>query len=245
LRVLGFTLAISLATGVAFGLVPALGVLRLDVNEGLRDAGRGSPHRQRLRRTLVVAETALALVLLVGAGLLVKSFSTLAAAAPGFDPEHLVTMRLELPEARYRELDEQRRFRARLVESLNGLPGVRAALVSELPMGGEWLTHNLAIEGRPPPPVRTQPPLLPPSSPLRALPLAAGPGVGPADDVTAPPVVVVNDAFVRRYFPDADPLGARIRWARGEAPWMTIVGVVGDVKHFGLDKPELPAAYDP
>ena len=249
LRVLGFTLALSLATGVLFGLVPALGVLRLDVNEGLYDSGRGSPHRQRLRRTLVVAETALALVLLVGAGLLVKSFSTIATAAPGFDPAGLVTMRLELPESRYRGLDDQRRFRARLVEALNALPGVQAAMVSELPMGGEWLTHNFVIEGRPPLRVGTEPDLLTRTIAgdyfrVMGIPLRAGRGFSPADDDRAPPVVVVNEAFARRYFPDADPLGARIRWARGEPTWMTIVGVVGDVRHFGLDKPEQPAAYD-
>ncbi len=249
LRVLGFTLAISLATGVVFGLAPALGVLRLDVNEGLRDSGKTGAHRQRLRRTLVVAETALALVLLVGAGLLVKSFSTVATADPGFDPKGLVTMRIELPEARYHGFDEQRRFRKQLIEFLNAIPGVQAAMVSELPMGGEWLTHNFVIEGRPPLRVGTEPDLLTRTVAgdyfrVMGIPLLAGRGFAPADVSDAPPVVVVNEAFVRRYFPESDPLGARIRWARGEPIWMTVVGVVGDVKHFGLDKPEQPAAYD-
>ncbi len=145
--VLSFTLGVSVLTGLVFGLVPALSASRLDVNEALKEGGRGGAGvvRHRVRSLLVVTETALALVLLVGAGLLVKGFWRLRSVEPGFDPENLLTMRVELPEARYEEIPKQTQFRRELLERLNSLPGVEAAMVSELPLSGDQLTHNFVI----------------------------------------------------------------------------------------------------
>jgi putative ABC transport system permease protein len=248
--VLAFTFGVALLTGVVFGLVPALGASRIDVNAALKEGGRGAQGgaRQRARSLLVVSELALALMLLVGAGLLIKGFWRLRSVGPGLDPSNLLTMRLELPEARYKEIPKQTEFRRQLIERLNALPGVEAAMVSELPLSGDFLTHNLAIEGRPVA-VGDEPELQTLNVAgdyfhTMRMPLLRGRNLTPQDRAGAPVVGVVTESFVREYFPNSDPIGARIRWARQEPPqWMTIVGVVADVKHMGLDQPAQPAFY--
>ncbi len=251
-RVLAFTLGVSLLTGIIVGLVPALSASRLNVNEALKQGGRsatGGANRQRLHSLLVVSEIALALVLLIGAGLLIRGFWLLGSVDPGFDPANLLTMRIELPEARYQELPKQTQFRQSLLDGLNALPGVRAAMVSELPLSGDYLTHNFIIEGRPP--------LAPGDEPevnvrsvggdyfgTMKIALLQGRDFTALDRAGAPMVGVVNERFVSEYFADENPIGARIRWARQDPPqWMTIVGVVADVKHFGLNGAEEPAFY--
>ena len=254
-RVLAFTFGLSLFTGVIFGLLPAWTAAHGGVSEGLKEGGRSATAgsaRQRLRSVFVVGELAVALILLVGAGLLIKTFWKLRSVEPGFNPDHLLTMRVELPEARYKEIDKQTRFRTQTLAGINSLPGVQAAMISELPLSGEWLNHDFVIEGRPPiapgdePSVQTRSVM---GEYFQALQMSfrAGRNFGPQDfDPQAPRVGVVNDALVREYFPNEDPLGKRVRWARDqEVRWMTIIGVVGDVKHFGLDLPELPALYSP
>ena len=250
--VLAFTFGVSVLTGVVFGLVPALSSSRLDMNEVLKEGGRGAAGgrlRQRVRSVLVVSEVALALMLLIGAGLLIKGFWRLRSVEPGFKPENLLTMRLELPETRYKEIPAQTQFRQGLLERLNALPGVEAAMVSELPMSGDQLTHNFVIDGRPPVAVGSEPELntrTVAGDYFRAMniPVMEGRDLTPHDRADAPMVGVVNESFVRQYFPGESPVGKRIRWARVEPPqWMTIVGVVGDVKHFGLNQPEEPAFY--
>src|SRR6185295_16609642 len=152
-RVLGFTFAISLLTGVIFGLLPAWTAARGGVSEGLKEGGRSATAgstRQVLRSVFVVVEFAVALFLLVGAGLLIKTFWKLRSVEPGFNPDHLLTMRVELPEARYKEKDKQTRFRTQALAAINSLPGVQAAMVSELPLSGDSLDHDFVIEGRPP-----------------------------------------------------------------------------------------------
>lgn len=251
-RVLAFTLGVSVLTGIVFGLVPALSSSRLDMNEVLKEGGRGGSGgvlRQRVRSVLVVSEIALALMLLIGAGLLIKGFWRLRSVDPGFTTDNLLTMRLELPESRYKEIPTQTQFRQTLLERLNSLPGVQAAMVSELPLSGDQLTHNFIIDGRPPLEVGTEPDLntrTVAGDYFRAMniPVLQGRDLTPQDRADAPMVGVVNESFVRQYFPDESPVGKRIRWARMEEPqWMTIVGVVGDVKHFGLNQPEEPAFY--
>jgi putative ABC transport system permease protein len=254
-RVLGFTFGLSLLTGVIFGLLPAWTASRCGVNEVLKEGGRGATAggaRQRLRSTFVVVELAVALILLVGAGLLIKSFWKLREVEPGFKTDHLLTMRVELPEARYKEVDQQTRFRAQTLASINSLPGAQAAMVSELPLSGESLNHDFVIDGRPPIAAGDEPSLETRSVMgdyfnVMKIPLRAGRDFSSHDYLdNAPLVGIANEALVREYFPNEDPLNKRIRWARDpEVHWITIVGVVGDVKHFGLDLPEEPALYSP
>ncbi len=251
--VFAFTAAIALLTGLVFGLVPALAGSRVDLNRGLRESSRGASgtrRDRRVRRALVVSEIALAVVLLTGAGLLLRSFRKLREVEPGFRPEHVLTLRVELPAARYEKISRQRLFRARLLDSVNEIPGVRAAYVSELPMSGESLTHNFVVAGRPPVAAGEEPEVLTRTVsagyfPLLGIPLRRGRDFSAADTGESPLVAIVNDSFVRRYFPGEDPIGARVAWAHQEPPsWMTIVGVAGDVNHFGPARPEEPAVYD-
>ncbi|HKO95510.1 MAG TPA: ABC transporter permease [Pyrinomonadaceae bacterium] len=255
LRVLGFTFGLSLLTGIIFGLLPAWAATRGGVGESLKEGGRTATAggaRQRLRSSFVVVQLAVALVLLMGAGLLIKTVWKLRSVEPGFNPENLVTMRVELPEARYKEVDKQTRFRTQTLEAMRTVPGVQAALVSELPLSGDRLDHDFLIDGRP----YIQPgdePSLETRSVMgdyfrtMQIPLRLGRDFDSRDFVEKAPLVgIVNDAMVRQYFPNEDPLGKRVRWARNpEVNWITIVGVVGDVKHYGLDLPEEAALYSP
>lgn len=250
--VLAFTLGVSILTGVLFGLLPALNATRLEAGEALKESGRtstGNAARLRARSLLVVSEIALALVLLIGAGLLIKSLWRLQTVDPGFNPEGLVTMRVELPEARYREIPKQTQFRERVLESINAIPGAQASMISELPMSGENLMHNFVIDGRTPLAPGTEPELETRTVAgdyfhTMGIPLIAGRDFGPRDREGAPMVGLVNQSFVREYFPNENPIGGRIAWARGNPrKWMTIVGVVGDIKHYGFGLPELPAFY--
>ncbi|MEK6323916.1 MAG: ABC transporter permease [Acidobacteriota bacterium] len=250
--VLAFTLGVSVLTGVVFGLLPALSASKLDVNEALKEGGRASTGgigRHRVRSLLVVSEIALALVLLIGAGLLIKSLWRLQTISPGLNPENLLTMRVELPEARYKEIPKQTQFRERALEAMNSLPGVQAAMISELPMSGDRLMHNFVIDGRPPLSPGEEPELETRTIAgdyfrTMGIPLRQGRDFTPQDRADTPMVGLVNESFVREYFPNDDAIGARIAWARGTTrKWMTIIGVVGDVKHYGPFLPELPAFY--
>jgi putative ABC transport system permease protein len=251
-RVFGFALAVSLLTGIVFGLAPAWLATRLNVSAALKEGGRGavSGARQRLRSALVVAELALALILLVGAGLLIKSFWQLRTIQPGFNPNNLLTLRVELPEARYKEIETQSQFRRTLLDSLNTVPGVQAALVSEVPLSGDWLSHDFTREGwqlkqGDEPEVWTR---SIEGAYLRTMqiPLLAGRDFTTQDKEGAPLVGIVNQTLANRYFPNENPIGKRVRWARDEqVNWITIVGITGDIKHFGLDIPEDPALYTP
>jgi len=254
-RVLAFTFGVSLLTGIIFGLLPAWTASRSVIGEALKEGGRSATAgaaRQTMRSTFVVVELAIALVLLIGAGLLIKTFWNLRSVEPGFNPDHLLTMRVELPEARYKEVDKQTRFRTQTLDAINSLPGVQAAMVSELPLSGNSLDHDFLIDGRPPIAPGDEPSLetrsvLGDYFHTMQIPLRLGRDFGPQDLVEKAPLVgIVNDATVRQYFQNEDPLGKRIRWARNpQVEWITIVGVVGDVKHFGLDLPEQPTLYSP
>lgn len=250
--VLAFTLGISILTGIVFGLFPALSASKLDVNEALKEDGRASTggiSRHRVRSVLVVSEIALALVLLIGAGLLIKSIWRLRAIDPGFNPENLLTMRIELPESRYKEIPKQIQFRERALEAVNALPGVQAGIISELPMT-ENLMHNFVIDGRPPLQPGEEPELETRTVAgdyfrTMEIPVRQGRDFTAQDRADAPAVGLVNESFVREYFSDGDPIGGRIAWARGTPRrWMTIIGVVGDVRHYGLNLPEQPAFYN-
>ena len=255
LRVFGFTLAISILTGLIFGLFPALTASRAGVNASLKKSGQrttSSRGQQRIRSAFVVIELAVALILLVGAGLLVKTFWKLRNVDPGFSADHLLSMRIELPETRYKEVPPQTRFRTQALANINSLPGVQSAMISELPLSGDSLDHDFLIQGRPPIAPGDEPSLETRSVMgdyfhVMNIPLRKGRDFQRQDfDDHAPLVGIVNDEMVRQYFPNENPLGQRVRWARDSTvQWIEIVGVVGDVKHFGLDLPELPALYSP
>jgi putative ABC transport system permease protein len=254
-RVLAFTFGLSLLTGVIFGLLPAWTAARAGVSESLKEGGRSataSGAQQRLRSTFVVVELAIALVLLVGAGLLVKTFWKLRSVEPGFRTDHLLTMRVELPEGRYKEVVTQTRFRTQVLAGINSLPGALAAMVSELPLSGDSLNHDFVIDGRPPIAPGDEPSLETRSIMgdyfhTMQIPLRNGRDFGPQDfEEKAPLVGIANEAMVRQYFPNEDPLGKRVRFVRNpQIEWIAIVGVAGDVKHFGLDLPEQPGLYSP
>ena len=250
--VFAFTAAVALSTGVVFGLYPAWAAARAGARvEGTRGATSGRA-QQGMRGAFVVAQLALALVLLVGAGLLVRTFWNLRSVDPGFQAAQLLTFRVELSDTRYRTIAEQTRFRSAALEALDALPGARAAMVSELPLSGESLDHDFLVEGWPPvapgdePSVETRS-VLGDYFAIMGIPLRAGRGFNATDlNAGAPLVGIANEALVRKYFPGVDPIGKRVRWAREDAPhWITIVGVAGDVHHFGLDQPDQPALYSP
>src|SRR5216684_3875325 len=235
--VLVFTFGVSLLTGIVFGLVPALSAIFFVPNAKLKENARttaGGASGFRVRKSLVISEIALALVLLISAGLIIRSFRLLHRVDPGFRTDNLLTMRIELPEARYREQSKQRQFHREFLEGLNTVPGVQAALVSELPMSGDYITHNFVIEGRPPLAAGSEPEVQTRTVEgdyfrVMGIPLLAGRDFGSQDRTGSQ-----HDAVV-----------ARVQWARSDPPdWMTIVGVVGDIKHFGPGEPEEPAVYD-
>jgi putative ABC transport system permease protein len=256
--VLAFAVLVSIATGLLFGLAPLLQARRLELMHTLREGGRDTTASEslgRLRPTLISAEVGLALVLLVGAGLLIRSLAAIHAVDPGFDPRNTLSFRVALPAARYPAGDPVRNFYGSLEERLGTLAGVEAAggastlFLSRLP--------NMApinLEGAAP---RT------PDEQVESVPfdavtagffdamrilLVSGRGFTALDDTRGPAVVIVNEAFVRRYFPDGTALGRRFTYddPTGEnVRWLEIVGIVADVRRSGLAEPLRPEAYYP
>jgi putative ABC transport system permease protein len=250
-----FVLGISVLTGFIFGLMPALSAARADVAESLKEGARGSTasrFSQKLWQLLVAAELALALILLVGAGLLIKGFSRLRSVNPGFNPTNVMTMHLQLPPTRYAKIPPQTEFRRQVLARLNSLPGVEAAMVTDIPLSGNYVSHSFVIDGRPPVPVGAEPHVQTLSVMgdyfrVMQIPIRAGRGFTAMDREGQPLVAVVNEEMVRKFFPHENPLGARIDWSRreGALQWMTIIGVAQDVKHSGLNQPVNPAVYAP
>ncbi|MGB2670583.1 MAG: ABC transporter permease, partial [Candidatus Acidiferrum sp.] len=254
-RVLFFVFGISLLTGIVFGIAPAWSASCTDFAESLKEGGRGAtagPSGHLLRKVLVTAEIALALVLLVGAGLLIKGFSRLRSVNPGFDSQNVMTMHLQLPVARYAEIPPQTQFRRELLARLNSFPGVNAAMITDIPFGPDYLNHSIVIDGRPPVPAGAESRVQTLSVMgdyfrVMQIPVRAGRGFTDMDRQGQPLVAVVNETFVEKFFPHEDPLDARIDWGRSKSPhqWMTVIGVVQDVKYWGLDQPADPAVYAP
>ncbi|MFL6207331.1 MAG: ABC transporter permease [Pyrinomonadaceae bacterium] len=253
-RVLAFTLGVAVVTGLIFGLAPALAAARLDVNEALKESGRdaGGWRRNRVRSFLVVAEVALSLVLLVGAGLLLKSFVRLREINPGFKPEPVLTYSVALPTAQYQTPAEQTRFFQQLLTQTASAPGVNAtAAVFPLPFSGDNARGNFEIEGRPVASESESPNalsyIISPDY-LRALgiPLREGRGFSERDTASAPHVVLINETLARRYFAGTDPVGRHLVVSSiadlDKPKTCEIIGVVGDVKHSGLDA-EAEAEY--
>jgi len=254
-RVLLFVLVVSVLTGIVFGMGPVWIAARADVAEALKESGRSttaSTMGHSIRGILVTSELAVALVLLVGAGLLIKGFSRLRSMNPGFNSANVMTMYLQLPTTRYGEIPKQTQFRRELLTRLNFLPGVQAAMVTDIPLGGNYVGHRFVIDGRPPVAVGGEPEVQTLSVMgnyfhVMQIPLRAGREFTPLDREGQPLVAIVNEEMVREFFPHEDPIGVRIRWAgdTGLPRWMTVIGVVGDVKHSGLNQPTDPAVYTP
>jgi putative ABC transport system permease protein len=250
--VLGFTFGMTLLTGVVFGLVPALQVSRPDLNYSLKDAAKGGPavgKGKNLRRVLVVAEMALALILLVGGGLLMKSFVQLQRVDPGFNPDHVLTLRLFLNQTHYPQPQQILTFYTQLLDRLQTVPGAQAvAATSSLPLGGDNSDTSFQIEGRPQPPPNQRPvawynSVSPDYFRAMGVPLIKGRTFTDRDDQKSPLVVIISESTARRYWPGEEPLGKKI--GSGPTRWREIVGVVRDVKHFGLDADTPPSMYFP
>jgi putative ABC transport system permease protein len=248
--VLGFTLGAAILTGLIFGLLPALGVSRPDLNSSLKE-GKGTPdgHRSgRLGGALVVAEMALALMLLIGGGLLMKSFLLLQRVDPGFNPDQVLTLRLFPNRVRYPQAQQLRGFYVPLLDRLKTLPGAQSvAAISNLPLAGNNTDSSFLIEGQPEPPDGQGPvawysSISPNYFSTMEMRLLKGRAFTDQDDDKSPKVVIISETMARRYWPNQEPLGKRI----GEPDnWREIVGVVNDVKHFGLDADTPPSMYLP
>ena len=255
-RVLLFTSAVSVATGVLFGLLPALQASKTDLSESLKEGGgRGSTAGRgagRLRNSLVVSEIAITVVLLAGAGLMIRSFLSIQSVDPGFRPERILTFNFGLPSAKYREDPQLTAFFEQFVARAAQLHGVeRAALASALPLAGGADVLAFSIEGRPaPPPEVVQDAeftsITPDYFDVMGIPLVRGRKFTERDREGAPEVVIVNETMARRYWPNEDPLGKRINLGNPEqSPWRTVVGVIGDVRRGGLDKEPYPQMHAP
>jgi len=256
--ILAFTLGVSLLTGLIFGMVPALSASRSDLNRTLKEGGRDSQTGGgRIRGALVIAEVAIAMVLLLGAGLLLKSFMRLQRVDAGFNPSNVLTFNLQLPFSSYRDWRQVSELYSGLIARLKSLPGVQSAdATGFLPLEGGWPTKFL-IQGRPPvqgeEPVAQHRPVSEGYFQTMGVPLLGGRRFDDRDQADAPGVVIVNQALQRRYFPNEDPVGKRITTlARQYGPLgrvmpasleMEIVGVVGDEKNSSLSKTAEPAVY--
>ena len=255
--VLAFTLAIAVVTGLLFGIAPAIHASRTDLHDALKDGARtaGEGRGHWLRRGLVVAEVALALTLLVGAGLLIRSFARLQGVAPGFDPRNLITVNVALPRAKYTTPVSRAAFfetlRLRLVE----LPGVESVgATSNIPFGGNWSTGSFNVEGYQSPegqpgPWGDQRLVTPGFHEAMKIKLLRGRLIAPTDREGAPRVVVVDDEMVRRYWPNTDPIGKRITFnddmTAADVEWITVIGVVEHTAHEGLDAERRVQLYRP
>jgi predicted permease len=251
-HVLAFTALVAVTTGLIFGLAPALHSSKTNLSESLKDRGQdsGAGGQHRVRAALVVAETAIGLVLLVGAGLLIRSFYSLSHVNPGFDPHHVLTMRVDLPDAKYSEA-QQVRFYHDLVDRVQGLPGVvSAAGIFPLPLTTSNINVTFTMEEHPVPKSDE------PSAGLRTIspgyfhtmgiPVLRGRSFNDNDDKTSPQVVIINEAFARQYFPGEDPIGKRITPGfaiHGEPLVREIVGIVGGVKDRSLSAEPRPEFY--
>lgn len=257
--VLSFTLGISILTGIVFGLGPALRSVRLDLNTTLKSGGRDSQsgggmhiRRDKLRALTVTAEIALSLMLLAGAGLLIRSFVRILNVPPGFNPSHLITMRISLTNPKYKQKDAAANFYEQLDEHMKALPGVTdAGSISSLPMTDSDAWDKLFVEGYTPPPNRPEMQadvrvVTPGYFSAMQLTLEKGRLFTDADTDGAQLVALVDETFEQRFWPSGTAIGKRIRDNDDEkTPWITIVGVVNIVKQYGLDAGTRMSIYYP
>lgn len=256
-----FTAVMTIASTLLCALMPALQVTRAELTQSLQEGGRGGASREthRLRGLLVVSQIALSLLLLVGAGLLIKSFANLRATAPGFEPTHASAIDLVVPKVKYPEIDQQRQFFVDIVPQLAALPGVEiAGGVTPMPFSGNQSGRTFSIAGQPPIPVGEHPSashlaVTPNYFKAMQIPLRQGRDFDAHDDAASRPVIIVNEAFVRRFLPNVQPLGQQIiidGFDIKDSKAREIVGVVGNTHHDSLSadpEPEfcVPHAQDP
>jgi putative ABC transport system permease protein len=250
LRVLAFTLAVSVLTGIVFGTFPALQLARVNPGPVLRDGGRGvSTSAGWMKNLLLVAQVALALLLLIGAGLLVRSFAQLLRVDPGFDPHNVLTMNVSLPTIKYATAERQIAFFDEVLRRTSALPGVQSAAISAaLPLSTIRITPVLP-EGQPNLPLGQRPFLdIEAISPqwfrTMRVSLRAGREFSEIDTARAPKVVIVNESFARRFWPDQNPVGKRVIVGRGPTP-SEVVGVAADVRNRGLAQSPQAQLYLP
>ena len=250
-RVLAFTAVISLATGIFFGLAPLVGMRRVSAGDSLKQSFRvaGASH-SRLRHVLAVAQISIAIILLIGAGLMAKSLWALMHVSPGFRADGILTARLSLPPLRYPDNRRIVAFERELQETLGRKPGVQSAgLATYLPLGGLDNDSSFVVEGRPPLPVGMY--NIAEYHPASAgyfetigIPVRRGRAFTPADTADSPWVTVINESMARAYWGRQDPIGSRLQLGPKD-PWRTVIGVVGDVLHEGLDVEAKPEMYLP
>jgi len=257
-RVLGFTVLVTLLTGIIFGLAPALQTSKVDLNNALKESGRqasGSTGAHRLRGALVVAEIALSLMLLVGAGLLIKSFRQLMEVDMGFDARHVLTLRLRLPDAKYVEAAQSIAFLKEATRRIATLPGAKqVSIAMGFPLGGRSSDNGYWLEGQPEPqkpgdwPVALNQSVSESFHQTLGITLLTGRYFTERDTADSSPVVLVDDDFVRRHFPNHpinDALGKRLRFGGDDEVWREIVGVVRHVRQNNLDEAGFPQVYRP
>jgi putative ABC transport system permease protein len=254
--VCAFTFVLAIGSTLLFGLIPALQVSRPSVNESLQQGAKGSTgglHTNRLRAFLVVSQVSLSLLLLAGAGLLIKSFLNLRATNPGFDPVRLMTMSISLPRIRYPEVDQQIRTHDAIMEKIAAIPGVESAGgVNPLPLGGNIRNQSFMVSGAAPLPRGNHPGggylmVKPDYFKTMKIPVLQGRAFTNADTKDSPLVVMINEAFAKKHFPDRNPIGQQVMIDRGsdKAPPCEVVGVVGNSRHDALATPPGPEFYVP
>jgi putative ABC transport system permease protein len=252
-RVLSFSVAISVLTGLAFGVLPALQISRADPQDSLKEGGRrttGDRKKQRMRDYLVVAEVALSLVLLTGAGLTIKSFYKMANTSPGLDPTSTLTMQIPLPETKYKSPEDRMNFADRVLAKVQNLPGVtHAGYITPLPLGGSDWETGVNPEGRQ---MRFKNDYLvtdiarisPDYFAAMGVALKKGRTFNDFDQFDSPHVAIVDELFVRKNFPNQNPIGKKILLAE-DTQWLTIVGVAAHVKNYGIDAESRMETYIP
>jgi putative ABC transport system permease protein len=254
LRALCFTCALVFITGIGFGLAPVFQATRLNLSDALKDGGRGTSEggrRHRLRSALVVTEIAIALVLLVGAGLLVRSFVRLQAVNPGFQPANAWTVGLSLPGKKYDTDARQAAFAEQATAALAALPGVQAVGASHVvPFTGSDYILGFGIAGRPAVDPAEEPStnyyaITPDYFRAMGIPLVRGRFFSALDVADKPRVAIISESLAKRFFPGEDPIGQRINVTNGPETWREIVGIVRDTKHYGLDVDTALQTYEP
>lgn len=252
IRVLGFTVVLSILTGIIFGLAPALQASKLDLSEALKEGSRGTGGAgHRLRNLLVISEIALALVLLIGAGLLVRSFLHVLDVKPGFEPSNLLTMKVSADGTKYQDEARVRAFYDEVINRVSNLPGVKAAaIVSNLPLGGNVDKYGFHVEEKPlanPEEAPSVERYVVSPNYLRTMeiPLLAGREFTDRDGPDAPFVVMISESTAQTIWPDEDPIGKQVRMGGPQGPLRTIVGITRNVNHYALDTAPDLQAYVP
>ena len=249
--VLLFALAVSVITGWLFGLVPALQLARPELQSFLKEGARGSGEGSRWNRVrsgFVVAQVALSLLLLVSAGLLIRSFDKLLRVEVGFKPERLLSLEYRLPRSKYKEAAAQWNFHRQVMERIQEVPGVQSvSLVRGLPFSGNGGTTAITLPDREPPAKGQEPEVMfntamPNYFETIGIPFVKGRLFGNQDQVNTPPVLIINQTMAQRFWPGQDPLGKQIKFV-SDGTTGTIVGVVGDAKHYWVEEEQRPQVY--